>query len=363
MIPSFVNVDIEPTNRCNADCYFCPRDQTPHQGLMRPEVFDQALARSVEFREIARDRLSAEMRVSLCGLGEPLLNRNAASFVRSVREAGLHCSMASNGSLLDERRSEALLEAGLQQININAGEEGRDYEDVYNLPFERTCENIVRFVEMAGDQCEVHIVLVDHRADKEHHARMMEFWRERGLEHFLTYPIMNRGGALFVDHMQYEGLQELSEARAMLSETGAPPLCYAPFFFLFIGYDGQYYLCCSDWKKEVPLGSVFDRSFLEITREKLDHVLSREPICKQCNLDPLNQLTGEILAEKSGGATAGGNRTLMTDAVNPGAMRDALAADSRALMDRLEQLQPGVTDLSPPPPRQMQKRLIPLRVE
>ena len=35
----FLNLDIEPTNRCNANCYFCPRDQTPHQGLMSPEVF------------------------------------------------------------------------------------------------------------------------------------------------------------------------------------------------------------------------------------------------------------------------------------------------------------------------------------
>ena len=45
-----MTVDIELTNRCNAKCYFCPRDQTPHQGLMTPEVFDQALARAIEFR-------------------------------------------------------------------------------------------------------------------------------------------------------------------------------------------------------------------------------------------------------------------------------------------------------------------------
>ena len=43
---SFFNLDIEPTNRCNANCYFCPRDQTPHQGLMTTEMFDQALERA-----------------------------------------------------------------------------------------------------------------------------------------------------------------------------------------------------------------------------------------------------------------------------------------------------------------------------
>ena len=38
------SVDIELTNRCNAKCHFCPRDQTPHEGLMSPEVFDAIAA-------------------------------------------------------------------------------------------------------------------------------------------------------------------------------------------------------------------------------------------------------------------------------------------------------------------------------
>ena len=29
-----ISIDFEVTNRCNASCHFCPRDRTPHQGLM-----------------------------------------------------------------------------------------------------------------------------------------------------------------------------------------------------------------------------------------------------------------------------------------------------------------------------------------
>ena len=361
MLPSFVSVDIEPTNRCNADCYFCPRDQTPHQGLMTPDVFEQALARCVEFRDVVGERLGFEMQVSLCGLGEPLLNRHSPEFVRGVREAGFTCMMSSNGSLLDEKRGAALLDAGLQKININASEEGADYEDVYKLSFERTCDNILRFVEMAGDRCTVQIVLVDHRGDAEHDDRMTEFWRERGLKDFVRYPLMNRGGSLFVDHMQFESRPELDEARAMFRESDALPACYVPFSFLFIGYDGNYYLCCSDWKKEVPLGSVFDRTFLEITGAKLDRVLSREPICKSCNLDPLNQLTGELIAAREAD-TVGGNRSVMVNRVDPSAVRDSLVADSRELMKQLEQLEPGVTDANAARSQQ-RRRLIPLRID
>jgi hypothetical protein len=32
----------------------------------------------------------------------------------------------------------------------------------------------------------------------------------------------------------------------MFSEADATPIRDGPFSFLFIGYDGQYYLCCSD---------------------------------------------------------------------------------------------------------------------
>jgi hypothetical protein len=69
---------------------------------------------------------------------------------------------------------------------------------------------------------------------------------------------------------------------------------------MFVGYDGQYYLCCSDWKKETPMGSVFDESFHSVTGAKLGFVLTREPVCKSCNLDPLNQLADELRAIEEG---------------------------------------------------------------
>src|SRR5436190_6894408 len=124
-------VDIELTNRCNAKCHFCPRDQTPHEGLMSPEVFEKSLERASEYRDVARELLNATIRVSLCGLGEPLLNKHAPKFVKMVRDAGFDVAISSNGSLLDERRATALLDAGLQTILINAGDEGEEYEDVY----------------------------------------------------------------------------------------------------------------------------------------------------------------------------------------------------------------------------------------
>ena len=293
-------VDIEPTNRCNAKCYFCPRDQTPHQGLMTPDVFEQSLSRTGDLRSELRAAGRPDPRVSLCGLGEPLLNRHTASFVARVREEGFECTMSSNAALLDEKRGAALLDAGLQSICINVGDRDADYEEIYKLPWDRTRDNILRFKEMADGQCETIIVLVDHRKDADHIESMKRYWSDHGLVAFMEYEIINRGGALFVDHMQYEAYPQIGEARSMLRAREVEPVCATPFVYLFIGYDGQYYLCCSDWKKEAPLGSVFDTSFTDVMLTKLAHTRTREPVCKTCNLDPLNKLTESLRARDAG---------------------------------------------------------------
>jgi MoaA/NifB/PqqE/SkfB family radical SAM enzyme len=298
-------IDMEVTNRCNAKCHFCPRDRTPHQGLMSPEVFEAGLQRAVEFRSDKAQPLGAHVRVSLCGLGEPLLNRHVVDYVSQARAANFPVALSSNGSLLDEPRSAALLDAGLQRIFVNVGEEGDEYEEVYRLPFQRTLENVVRFNEMAAGSCEVIMVLVNHRGDPEHLSRMREFWGSRGIKEAVTYEIMNRGGSLFVDHMQYEQYPELAQAQARLGSAVGTPLCAAPFAYMFVGYNGHHYLCCSDWEKQTPMGSIFEKSFMDVAQAKLDLIVSRDPVCRTCNLDPINRLTEELRAEANGEAPPG----------------------------------------------------------
>jgi MoaA/NifB/PqqE/SkfB family radical SAM enzyme len=299
-LPIAVVVDIEPTNRCNAKCYFCPRDATPHQGLMSEDVFEQALVRVVELRAKLHEQGRPEPRVSLCGLGEPLLNRHTPEFVRRVREEGFHCTMSSNAALLDEKRAHALLEGGLQQICINVGDRDEEYDDVYKLPWEKTRDNVLRFRDLAGKDCIIYIALVNHRRDPKHTESMRTYWADHGLQAFIEYEIMNRGGALFVDHMQYEQYPQQNEAKELLAKNALPAICPTPFSGLFIGYDGQYYLCCSDWKKEVPLGSVSDVSFADVVLAKLAHTRDRGLVCKTCNLDPLNRLVEVMRARDAG---------------------------------------------------------------
>jgi organic radical activating enzyme len=278
-----LTIDIELTNRCNATCAFCPRDVMPRQGLMAPEVFEQSLARAVEFAAFARRlRTPLEITVVFCGTGEPLVHRRAAEWVGRVRDAGLACQVSTNGALLSQATSLALLDAGLGTINVNASDLDADYERVYALPFATTRDNVERFVALSRGRCVVNVVLVDHRRDPAHLRTLAAFWRARGVDHVLPFGLVNRAGAV---RLPAAALPDAPD------DAGAPrPLCAAPFMHLFVGWDGRYYLCSSDWRKEVPFGSVFDASFADITAAKLVRVASREPICTRCTLDPANLL-------------------------------------------------------------------------
>lgn len=351
MIPTTFNLDIELTNRCNADCYFCPRDQTPHQGLMSAETFQKTLDRAIEFRDHAMAAMGRDLNISLCGLGEPLLNPRAIESARMVVDAGFRCAVTSNGSVLTEAKGRGLLDAGIHEIDLNVGEEGEEYERIYGLPFQRTLDNVLRFAEMAEGRCKVNIVLVDHREDESHRAHMLEFWREKGLADFVFFPIINRGGALQVERMVYDDDQiAVRKAKEALAAHSSPPICSFPFVYLFVGYDGKYYLCCADWKKVAAYGTVHDSSFVEGFGPKLRAARGRELVCHTCNLDPTN-----ILADTVRSAT------------DPEAGAVAVALRSKEIEDDTLELEALIDSLVPgtstdpayelPGPR----RLIPLR--
>jgi MoaA/NifB/PqqE/SkfB family radical SAM enzyme len=322
-------VDIEPTNRCNAKCHFCPRDATPHQGVMSMEVFEQALERAAELKQMGR------VEVNLCGLGEPLLNKHAPLMVERIRAEGFGAGMSSNASLLNEKKAQALVDAGLQRIFINVGDVDDDYEDIYKLPFERTRDNVLRYIELSKGVTDVYIVLVNYRQDKAHVEAMRSYWQAFGVEMFMEFEIMNRGGALFVDHMQYSQYPERAEAISTLTAktNGDIPICSVPFTSCFIGYDGNFYLCCSDWKKEAPVGNVFDASPFSVMEPKLVHVMSGEPVCKTCNLDPINRMT-DMLRDINNGDAGDGDKAQLVE---------FLATSSNGIVDGLNKLHPGIS--------------------
>ena len=108
------------------------------------------------------------MKVNLCGLGEPLLNRHTPEFVRQIRDAGFECSLSTNGALLDEARAGPCSTPASRASRSTSARSATTTRRSTSCPSSSTRDNVVRFAEMAGDDCKVRIVLVDHRRDADH---------------------------------------------------------------------------------------------------------------------------------------------------------------------------------------------------
>ena len=245
-------------------------------------------------------------RLALTGQGEQLLHPEIIEFVRYATDEGVDVRMTTNANLLDKETSRQLLEAGLKGVAFSVSDFDEDYELVYNLNFEKTRNNIMDFMGLIEkypkDSVGVSISIVEHDLNKDKIDDMKAYWQKIGIGFVFEFEQNNRGGACdnahyFIGNDGYD-----TEARDLLTERGGSSLCAAPFFFVFIGWSGQYYICCSDYKKETPLGSVFDHSIEAMDGIKLEAMKGYMPACSVCNIEPVNAVREKMFELEHGEA-------------------------------------------------------------
>jgi len=135
------SIYIEPTSRCNELCQQCPRTF-----LSREEDRDLTYD---EFRAIV-DQFPVLDRVVLHGLGEPLLNKDLPKMIRYLKRRGTYVLFNSNGTLLNEKRGQALIDAGLDEYRLSMDGATREmYARVRGVDaFDKIWRNMRAFIDM-----------------------------------------------------------------------------------------------------------------------------------------------------------------------------------------------------------------------
>src|SRR3984893_953154 len=108
----------ELTHRCPLHCVYCsnPLEMKLRADELSTEVWSRV------FREAAQ---MGVLQADFTG-GEPLARPDLVDLVRAARGAGLYVSLITSGLPMDEARLDALLEAGLDHLQLSfqgAGEE------------------------------------------------------------------------------------------------------------------------------------------------------------------------------------------------------------------------------------------------
>ena len=123
-VSHLAKVYLEPTNRCNLDCITCIRNSWDAEfGQMSADTFSRILASLAE--------IGPPLTVFFGGFGEPLAHPHTIDMIRQVKELGLTVEMITNGTLLDEKRSKALIAAGLDTLWVSIdGSRPESFADV-----------------------------------------------------------------------------------------------------------------------------------------------------------------------------------------------------------------------------------------
>lgn len=102
-------VYIEPTNRCNLECRTCIRHSwTEALGHMDDETFDHVMEGVRAFDDPPV--------VFFGGFGEPLAHPRIVEMVSEAKSVGARVELITNGMLLDARKAEGLIGAGLDTL-------------------------------------------------------------------------------------------------------------------------------------------------------------------------------------------------------------------------------------------------------
>ena len=111
----------ELTHRCPLHCVYCsnPLELQARTSELSTEVWSRV------FREAAE---AGVLQADLTG-GEPLARTDIVDLVRTARDAGLYVNLITSGVPMDEARLAALVEAGLDHIQLSF--QGA-YEDIAN---------------------------------------------------------------------------------------------------------------------------------------------------------------------------------------------------------------------------------------
>ena len=104
---------IEVTNLCNSLCASCPL--TYNHFLPYEPKHHMAWD---DFRRVV-DQFPRLERVVLHGIGESLLNKDLPRFIAHLKERGSEVLFNTNAILLDQKRGDALVSAGLDELRVS----------------------------------------------------------------------------------------------------------------------------------------------------------------------------------------------------------------------------------------------------
>lgn len=285
-------VRIETTNFCPAHCVMCPRDSlTRLKGVMDMDLFKRVVDDAVQ-HEITS--------IFIGGFGEPLtdpLLEERIKYIKSV-DPSIFVNFITNGILWTEKRSQRLIESGLDEVRFSIYATTREvFEKVHRgIDFDQVMTNVNRLIAMKkqfGNKPAVLVYWLELDENKHQYEDWKTYWIERA-DAIEAWKPHNWSDAF--------RFREVPQKKVSCGRPKTGPLQ--------VQWDGTVIPCCWDYDGKMLLGDLNTQTIEEVMKgapyEDLRDAhakgeFERYPFCNQC--DQLFKRTDVLIFSNRGEGT------------------------------------------------------------
>jgi radical SAM protein with 4Fe4S-binding SPASM domain len=190
--------------------------------------------------------------------GESLLHRDLFKMIEYCKDAGIFTGLATNATILDEIKSQKIIDSGLDFLVISFdGTSKETYEMIRRGgSFEQTLENIRTFLGFRSSRPHTVIQMIYMKGTEDKVDEYVRFWNRYKVNGIRVKPLQTWSGEI-------EQISTLSAIPQDIKQQLAKP-CDRLWRHLCILWDGTVVPCEFDYDKIYPLGNINNESLSEI---------------------------------------------------------------------------------------------------
>ncbi|HEX5037043.1 MAG TPA: radical SAM/SPASM domain-containing protein [bacterium] len=282
--PSQVIVDV--TEVCNLACIHCPHPEFKKSEYYAGRYLDPELNSKV-VEEVRNHGQGSTQYIRYTSEGEPLVHPKCYDMLDdAVKNSGVLVTLTTNGTIMNEKRTRQLLEAGVHMIDISIDAfTPETYARVRvngNLDVTRAnVLNLIGWTQSSRSKTKVVVSYVEQPENRHETKDFEAFWKDHGASYVVVRSLHSAAGAV----------ASIAERMRLENEKETRHPCVYPWERIMLNPRGQLAFCPADWThgssfvdyKTTTIRETWDGDFYRRLREAhLQNRFANHGFCGQC---------------------------------------------------------------------------------
>jgi MoaA/NifB/PqqE/SkfB family radical SAM enzyme len=238
--PSQVVMDI--TEVCNLACVHCPHPTFAKSEHYSGRHLDPLLNEKM-VEEVRLHGQGKTQYIRYTANGEPLAHPNGYDLIETaVKYSGVYVTLTTNGKIMNEKRTQRLLDAGVHLIDISIDAFSPEtYAKIrVNGDLNVTRANVLRLLQWVRESkadTKVVVSFVEQPSNTHETADFERYWKDQGADFVIVRRLHSHSGAVV----------KLADMRRQVLKRQQRRPCLYPWERISINATGSLAFCPTDW--------------------------------------------------------------------------------------------------------------------